>query len=123
MLDETYPARFHAPCDEAQRRKWKRIILLGDDAREGPYSLKACLAQSGVMVFVPGPQDRSWLQGLSALMREGASPDAASLERMKALLADGMEHGVDALIVTDPALLTLARSLALGTQLLDATEV
>ena len=75
------------------------------------------------MVFVPGPHDRSWLQSLSELMREGKLPHAVSFERMKALLADGMEHGVDALVVTDAALLTLARSLALDVQLLAATEV
>lgn len=123
MLDESYPERFRMLCDEVRLHGWKRVILLGDDAHEGPYSLKACLAQSGVMVFVPGPHDRSWLQSLSELMREGKLPHAVSFERMKALLADGMEHGVDALVVTDAALLTLVRSLALDVQLLDATEV
>ena len=123
MLDESYPERFRTLCQEAGQRGWRRVIMLGDDLREGPYTLKACLAQAGVMVFVPGPRDRMWLQGLADGVRAGEVPNEASLARLAAMLAEGMEHGVNGLVVTDPAVLILVRTCANGAPIFDVTEV
>lgn len=118
MVDESYPPRFRAVCDEVRGRGWRRVILLGDDLVEGPYTLRATLAQAGVMVFMPGPADRAWLQGLG----EDAREDAGTRARLAALLADGMEHGVDGLVVADPLLGMLAEAALPGVVLLDVTE-
>ena len=107
MPDAIFPAWLQDACEAVRQRSWRRVILLGEDLREGPYSLKAGLAQSGVMVFVPGAGDRAWLQELSYDAER--RPDDASLERLATLLADGMEHGVHALIVTNVRLGLLAR--------------
>ena len=107
MLDEACPECLRKVCEEVGGRGWQRVIMLGDDVRQGPYSLKACLAQTGVMVFTPGPGNSAWLSELAA--REPREVDAASLARLGSLLADGMEHGVQALVVTDARLGVLAR--------------
>lgn len=107
MLDKACPDCLRKACEEVGSRGWRRVIMLGDDVLQGPYSLKACLAQTGVMVFTPGPGDRAWLSELAA--RGLHEADAASLAQLGSLLADGMEHGVQALVVTDVRMGALAR--------------
>ena len=97
MQVEGVPRACAAVCREVREHGWQRVILLGDDVREGRYSLKACLAQSGVLVLTPGAQDRAWL---SDVCRE-RSADDETITCFAALLADGMEHGVQALLVSD----------------------
>ena len=118
MLDESYPPRFRAVCEEVCGRGWRRVILLGDDVVEGPFTLRATLAQAGVMVFVPGPADRAWLVGLN----RDAHEDEKTMSRLAALLADGMEHGVDALVATNALLASLAADALPAAPLLDMTE-
>ena len=107
MLDERCPDNLRQACEDVGSRGWQRVIMLGDDVCQGPYSLKACLAQTGVMVFTPGPGNSAWLNELAA--REPREVDAASLAQLGSLLADGMEHGVQALVVTDARIGALAR--------------
>ena len=103
MQDEGVPRAFAAICREVCDKGWRRVILLGDDLCEGRYSLKACLAKSGVLALSPGAEDRAWL---SDICRERRMDDE-TIARFATLLADGMEHGVRALLVSDPFLLDM----------------
>lgn len=118
MQGEGYPEAFATICRNVRERGWQRVILLGEDLREGPYSLKACLAQSSVMVLSPGAGDREWLRDVAA----GRCSDEATIVRFSALLSDGMEHGVQALLVTDAFLAELVQSIELGVPVLTAGE-
>ena len=122
MLDESYPQRFRTVCQEVAANGWQRVILFGEDLQEGPYSLKACLAQAGVVVLSPSPQDRSWLAVLARETSASGQLQDESLTRLATLLADGMEHGVDAFVVTDAALGWLVRHVLPGAAVLDVTE-
>ena len=121
MLDASYPERFRTVCEEVSGCGWRRVILLGDDLVQGPYTLKACLAQVGVMVFAPAPQDRTWLKGLADEASERGEVPGEPLARFGSLLRDGMEHGVEALVVTDAALGALARSALPGVAMLEVS--
>ena len=101
------PARFAAACEQVADRGWRRVILLGEDWVQGPFTLKACLAQAGVLVLSPGPADRAWLALLAEEARAGYKVDDGSLERLTTLLGDGLEHGVDGLVTTDPVFASL----------------
>ena len=105
MQGERVPESFAAICRDMREHEWRRVILLGDDLCEGRYSLKACLAKSGVLVLSPGAEDRAWL---SDICRERRMDDE-TIARFATLLADGMEHGVQALLVSDPFLLDMLR--------------
>ena len=105
-----YPQAFDAVCRDVRGHGWKRVILLGEDLREGPYSLKACLAQSGVMVLSPGAGDREWLREVSS----GSRNDEATVARFAALLSDGVEHGVQAILATDAFLADMVQAIDLG---------
>jgi hypothetical protein len=113
------PKTFAEICREVRGHGWRRVILLGEDLRDGPYSLKACLAQAGVLVLSPGAADRDWLRGIAA----GGAADDAARSRFCAMLADGMEHGVNGLVVTDPTMLALVRTCANDAPIFDVTEV
>ena len=110
MQSEEYPRAFAAVCNDVREHGWRRLILLGEDLREGPCSLKACLAQSGVMVLSPGPGDREWLREVSA----GRCNDEATVARFATLLSDGVEHGVQAILATDAFLAEMLRAVDLG---------
>ena len=118
MQDKGFPEAFAGICREVGERGWQRVILLGQDLREGPYSLRACLAQSGVLVLSPGPRDREWLDAISA----GEDASEATAVRFAAMLADGLEHGVQAVLVTDAFLVRLVRASGLEVPLLAVGE-
>lgn len=119
MQGSGFPRTFAIICREVTERGWRRVILLGEDPQDGPYSLKACLAQSGVLVLSPGPDDRAWLQGVA---RKGEVNDA-TLARFAALLADGVEHGVQAVLATDAFLGRLAQEAGLEVPVLMTEEL
>ena len=110
MQGDGYPQAFAAVCHDVREHGWKRVILLGEDLREGPYSLKACLAQSRVMVLSPGAGDKAWLHDVAA---KGSADDAA-VARFAALMSGGVEHGVQAILATDAFLADMVRAVDLG---------
>lgn len=88
-----------ATRDELVRRGFRRVILLGDESVMQDACFKGLLAKAGLMVLTPGPDDRAWL---GQVMAEGLLPGALrdeTVERFSRLLADGAEHGVDALVL------------------------
>ena len=112
------PKTFAEICREVRGHGWRRVILLGEDLRDGPYSLKACMAQAGVLVLSPGAADRDWLRGIAA----GGAADDAARSRFCAMLADGMEHGVQAVLSTDALLAGLAEGSGVGAPVLVVGE-
>lgn len=117
-----WPQWLQTICVQACGLGWKRAILLGEDLRDGPYTLRACLAQSGIMVFVPSEQDRIWLLELAEEVRYAGEAGDTALARLSALLADGMEHGVSALVATDATLAQLAHRAQPGLAVLDVAK-
>lgn len=77
-----------------------RVILLGSERDMGEPALKVGLARWGVQVLVPPAGEQAWVASL-------AEPDgftADKLSRLSLMLADGVEHGVEAIVVTDESL-------------------
>jgi len=110
-------------CDEVARRGYKRVILLGAmDVMSGP-SLKIPLAKAGLAVLVPGTQDRDWLaRVIDEELGQGVVSDE-TLARFARLMADGAEHGVDAVIVGLPELKMLMDRIELGLAVICAWRV
>lgn len=118
MLGASYPVLFRDTVESIAQRGWRRVILLGDDLVDGPYTLKACLAQAGIVVLSPGPKDRAWLQGLAHESTQGEGRERL-LGQLRALLNEGMEHGVEALVATDATLGSWARETLPGVPLFE----
>lgn len=110
-------------CDEVARCGYKRVILLGAmDFMSGP-SLKVPLAKAGVAVLVPGAQDRDWLaRVIDEELGQGVVSDE-TLARFARLMADGAEHGVDAVIAGLPEFKMLMDRIELGLAVVCAWQV
>lgn len=76
-----------------------RVALLGSERDMGAEGLRVGLARWGVAVLVPPEGERAWIAGLSSAPIEDLPP--AEVQRLTTLLADGVAHGVDAIVTTD----------------------
>lgn len=77
----------------------KRVILLGNDAQMRLSLLKLLLVKSGVMVLTPGERDRRWLDQLIEGELSQGEVRNETVDRFVAMVNDGAEHGVDALVL------------------------
>ena len=94
-----------------------RVILLGSlEDMEGP-DLRYGLARWGVQVLVPPQEHRGWIAELG----EGPAQDAQSVQSLKALLADGLEHGVEALVAMNAQMAAVVRACELGVPVIEAS--
>ena len=76
----------------------KRIILLGQEADMASGGLRTALAKWGLQVLVPPEGERPWIAGLADGQAAGVNP--TDVGRLRTLLAHGIEHGVEAIVVT-----------------------
>ena len=91
------------------RLGWRRVIVLGPAQHMGESRLVGGLAAWGFQVLVPPEAERAWVAEALAAGGEGLQTDA---ERLAALLQDGLEHGVEGIVVTDPAMFAAVRACA-----------
>lgn len=89
-----------------------RVALLGSERDMGAEGLRVGLARWGVAVLVPPEGARAWIAGLLSLHIEELP--SADLQRLATLLADGVEHGVDAIVTTDKGLAKVVEACHLG---------
>ena len=77
----------------------KRVILLGEEDARREEELKFGLARRRLMVLTPPAAAREWIFALAerAASAEGAA--VQDLEQFAQIMQDGLEHGVDALLV------------------------
>ncbi len=105
----TYDHIVEALRDDLAKRGHVRVILLGTERDMSVPDLRIGLARWGLQVLVPPAGERAWIAGLAA-----AEASADDVARLSALLADGIEHGVEALVVTEPILAELVRRCGCG---------
>ena len=79
-----------------------RIILLGNEAHMASGGLRTALAKWGLQVFVPPEGKRTWIASLADTPVEVA--DSADVDRLRTLLADGIDHGVEAIVAVSKQL-------------------
>ena len=79
-----------------------RIILLGEEAHMASGGLRTALAKWGLAALVPPEGERPWIAGLAGDQADAADP--TDVERLRTLLAHGVEHGVGAIVVTSERL-------------------
>ena len=94
--------------DQLETKGYRRVILLGSEEEMCGPSIRKPLAAYGYMVFVPGAADR----GLVGEALAHGAGDAAA--RLRAVLADGVSHGVHAIVVTSDSLKVLVDDMELG---------
>ena len=87
---------------DLQKMGCSRIILLGEEAQMTSGGLRTALAKWGLQVLVPPEVERTWIAGLAD--KRVAGTDTADVSRLRALLAHGVEHGVEAIVVTSKQL-------------------
>ena len=75
-----------------------RIILLGRETEMASGGLRTALAKWGLQVLVPPEGERPWIAGLAS--RQNDDMDPTDVDRLRTLLAHGVEHGVGAIVVT-----------------------
>jgi aspartate racemase len=109
--------------DEVLARGYRRVILLGTEHDMGDPQLKAPLAKAGVLVLVPGPADRAWIGSVIASELRQGCLTAETVARFTRLLADGAEHGVDAVAVTCLELLELYARTGLALPAIDVARL
>ena len=90
----------------------RRVVLLGSEREMGTADLKVELARWGVQVLVPPEGERAWIASLSSAGDDGLPP--VELRRLAALLADGIEHGVEAVVTTGEGLARMVDACGLG---------
>ena len=88
-----------------------RIIVLGKEEM-ADAALRTGLARWGMQVFAAPKEAREWIASL--LGYGDHSLPQADGERLRALLADGVEHGAEAIVVADEGLARHVRSCDLG---------
>ena len=103
-------------------RGTRRIILLGVYEPAGDQGLKRALARRGLMVLTPPPAARPWLDGVLIQAAAGTEMDPETSQRFAAFLADGLEHGVDAVIVMNEGVHAFIESCDLGVTCLNACD-
>ena len=100
-----------------------RIVLLGSEEDMGG-ELKTCLARWRLQVMTPPKQERAWIAEL-VLGRKSCDQrvDAhdGRMERLRTLLADGVEHGAQAIVVTNEETAGIVRACGPGVPTLSAT--
>lgn len=82
-----------------------RVILLGDERDMGEPALKVGLARWGVQVLTPPAVEQVWIAGLA----EGHGAARDRLDRLSTMLADGIEHGVEAIVATTERMAEVVR--------------
>lgn len=107
MGDGMTEARVATILDKLRTHGARRVILLGSPEEMARGALKAALARAGILVLVPPERDRAWL---GTIMRDELWQCQGAREvtdYLTTLLADGIEHGVNAILVMDEKLCTL----------------
>ncbi len=89
-----------------------RIILLGGEESMTSGGLRTALAKWGLQVFVPPEAERAWIASLAATPPDDSA--TADVDRLRALLADGVEHGVEAIVATSDRLAALVNACELS---------
>ncbi len=93
---------------------WRRVLLLGTPEQMSDPMLRRPLAASGILLLVPGAADRAWI---------GEELSSGSMsERIADLVAHGVEHGVQAVVVTNELLAGTVVAMNLGVPVLDASS-
>lgn len=87
---------------DLQKMRCSRIILLGEEAHMASGGLRTALAKWGLLVLVPPEQERPWIANLAYKQADGV--DQANVDRLRELLEHGIEHGVEAIVVTSEEL-------------------
>lgn len=90
----------------------RRVALMGSEREMAADGLRVALARWGFQVLVPPEGERAWIAGLSSAAVEDLPP--VEMQRLTALLADGIEHGVDAIVTTDKDLARVVEACQLG---------
>lgn len=85
-----------------------RVILLGDEADMAPGGLRTALARWGVQVLIPPESERAWIASLGETLSPTASDE--DVAHLRALLADGVEHGVKAIVCANERLADAVRA-------------
>ena len=112
-----------ATRDEAVRCGFKRVMLLGTVPTMREAYFKAPLAKAGMLVLTPGGEDRAWLGRVIAEELELGTVRDETVDRFARLVADGAEHGVDAVILGCTELPMLAGQVDLGLPVLDTLQL
>lgn len=95
-----------------------RVILLGSEKDMAPGGLRTALAKRGLQVLVPPEGTRAWIAGLSRCPDESGERTACGdarvsqeeIDQLRALLLDGAEHGVQAIVATSQPLADCVRA-------------
>lgn len=97
----------------------RRVVLLGDSPASDVARIRSILVGAGLVVLTPGEQDRAWLAQLcrEAEGREGLPREA--VERFARMLDDGVEHGVDAIVLANAELRPLLASVEVGVPVIE----
>ncbi len=104
---------------EVLKKGWKRVIVLHDGEAGLGAMLKSVLARSGVMVLSPGQNDVTWLGAVAADVAGGTDAPRELVERFERMMLDGVEHGVEAVLVVWPALMPLMDKVKLGVPVIE----
>lgn len=88
--------------ERLRRMGCSRVILLGSEAEMTPGGLRTALAKRGIQVLVPPEGVRNWIVSL-AHGSKGETPND-EIDRLRVLLEDGVEHGVEAIVSTSEAM-------------------
>ena len=100
MIDRQSDFALDDTLAELRRSGIRRAILLSSPADDAA-ALRTRLAKTGMLVMEPPVDRRPWLGELA----QRRQLEEADLKALKALLEEGIEHGVDALLVADAGLL------------------
>lgn len=87
---------------DLQKMGCTRIILLGNEAHMASGGLRTLLAKWGLQVLVPPEGERAWIAEVVDEQADGVDP--AIVRRLQALLSHGIEHRVEAIVVTSEQL-------------------
>ena len=112
-----------ATRDELLVRGFRRPMLLGTVPTMRDAYFKAPLAKAGLQVLTPGGEARDWLGHVIADELELGIVRDQSVERFARMVADGAEHGADAIILGCTELPMLARRVDLGLPVVDTLQV
>lgn len=89
-----------------------RVILLGTEDAMTPGGLRSALARWGLQVLVPPEAMRGWISSLATIPADDLS--SVDVDRLRLLLEDGAEHGVQAIVCTSESLGCIVDACALA---------
>ena len=99
---------------EIEQGGWRRVLLLGTPEQMGDPMLRRPIAASGILLLVPGAADRAWI---------GEELSSGSVgRRFSDLVAHGVEHGAQAVVVADELLARAVGAMELGVPVLDVSS-